>query len=92
MLKHSKLFDETLGKYQGEPIYIQLEKKTVPPIPRVHLESLQKYLDHLVSIDVRSSVKDTEWALPTFIMLKKDKVVRWISNLKELNKVTKRTQ
>ena len=82
MLKHSKLFDGTLGKYPGEPIHIELEKDAVPvykrqyPIPRVHLETFKKELDHLVSIGVLSLVRDTEWGLPTFITPKKNGTVR----------------
>ena len=37
ILKHSKLFDGTLGKYPGEPMHIELEKDAVPVHKRHHL-------------------------------------------------------
>ena len=96
--QHDKLFDGSLGKYPGEPMHIEIEPGAQPvyrrpyPVPHVHLETFRKELDHLVSLEVLSPVKDTEWGLPTFVIPKKDGRVRWVSDLRELNKVIKRTQ
>jgi hypothetical protein len=44
-------------------------------------------LNHLVRIGVLASQQESEWASPSFIIPKKDGRVRWISNLRQLNKV-----
>ena len=96
--KYRKLFDGTLGKYPGEPMHIKLEDRAQPvyrrpyQIPMVHMATFKKELDHLVKIGVLSPVRDTEWGLPTFITPKKDGRVRWVSDMRKLNKVIKRTQ
>ncbi len=87
-----------IGRYPGEPMHIELETGTQPvycwpyPVPMVHMATFKKELDHLVEIGVLSPVRDTKWGLPTFITPKKDGRVQWVSDMRELNKVIKRTQ
>ena len=59
---------------------------------QVHLATFKKELYHLVEIGVLSPVRDTEWGLTTFITHKKDGTVKWVSDLRELNKIVKKTQ
>jgi hypothetical protein len=97
-LKYDKLFDGVLKEYPGQPMHIDLQPNASPvyrrpyPVPQVHLATFKKELDHLVKIGVLSPVRDTEWGLPSFITPKKDGTVRWVSGLRELNKVVKKTQ
>ncbi|KAL7503526.1 hypothetical protein ACHAXN_001305 [Cyclotella atomus] len=79
------MFDGTLGVYPHKKVHIDIEE-----VPRIHLKTFKKELDHLVAIGVLKRQHESEWALPTFITPKKDGRVRWVSNLRALNKVVKR--
>ena len=82
-----------LKEYPGQPMHIDLQPNASPvyrrpyPVPQVHLATFKKESDHSVEIGALSPVRDAEWELPTFITSKKDGTVRWVSDIRELNKV-----
>eukprot|EP00956_Cyclotella_meneghiniana_P036466 scaffold126104_cov52-Cyclotella_meneghiniana.AAC.4 len=84
------MFDGTLGVYPHKKFHIDIDENAKPvharpyPVPRVHLQTFKKELDHLVKIGVLAPQGESEWASPTFGR------VRWASDLRELNKVVKR--
>ena len=98
LTRHVKIFDGTLGVYPHKRFHIEIDKDAKPvyarhyPIPRIHLSTFKKELDHLVKLGVLVHQQESEWASPTFIIPKKDGRVLWISDLRQLNKVFKRKQ
>jgi len=61
------------------------------PIPRVHKDTLRKEVERLVEIGVLKRQPTSEWVSPTFIIPKKNKTVRFISDFREVNKHIVRT-
>jgi len=92
------LFSGKLGVYPHRKFHIEIEPGARPKhsrpyaIPRIHLQAFKKELDHLVRLGVLSPTGASEWGSPTFITPKKDGRVRWVSDLRELNKVVRRKQ
>ena len=94
--KYSKLFDGQLGRYKGPPHTIHLKDGATPyhgkpyKIPQTYEASLKAEVERLVQIGVLKKVNHSEWGAPCFIIPKKDNSVRFLTDLRELNKRIKR--
>ena len=88
----TELFDGKLGHYKAEKIHLDLVDNAQPvhqkaySVPTKLEPAFRKELDHLQEIGVLERAKTSLWASPTFVIPKKDGRIRWISDLRELNK------
>ncbi len=85
-------FDSTLGDWKLLPVSFELKEGMQPyhgrpyPIPHKHKAVLMKEIKQLCNIGVLEWQPSSRWALPTFIIPKKDSTVHTISDFRELNK------
>jgi hypothetical protein len=93
--KYEALFDGTLGKWNTDPVNIELREDAKPvssryyPVPKINKETFRKELLRLVDIGVLTPVQDSEWGTPVFIIPKKDGTVRFITDYRKVNKLIK---
>ncbi len=93
LLKFKELFDGKLGNWKFLPVSFELKEGAKPyhgrpyPIPKIHkATTLMKAIDCLILIGVLKWQPLSKWALPSFIIPKKDHTVRTISDFRKLNK------
>jgi hypothetical protein len=92
LLRFKSLFDGTLGDWNLPSVSFELKEGMKPyhgrpyPIPHKHKAVLMKEMKRLCNIGVLEWQPSLQWALPTFILHKKDSTVRTISDFRELNK------
>jgi hypothetical protein len=92
LLKFESLFDGTLGDWKLPPVSFELKEGMKPyhgrpyPILHKHKAILIKKIKWLCNIGVMEWQSSSRWALPTFIIPKKDSTVRTISDFRDLNK------
>ncbi len=90
--KFEELFDCTLGDWKLPPVSFELKEGAKPyhgrpyPIPKIHKATLMKEIDRLILIEVSKWQPSSKWALPSFIIPKKNHIVGTISDFRELNK------
>jgi hypothetical protein len=90
--KYELLFDGTLGDWRTKPISFQLKEGVSPyhgqafPVPKIHKETIRKEIERLCKLGVLERQPASEWALPSFIIPKKDQIVCFLSDFWEVNK------
>ncbi len=91
LLKFEELFDGMLEDWKLLPVSFEF-KGAKPyygrpyPIPKIHKATFMQEIDRLISIGVLKWQPSSNWALPSFIIPKKDHTARTISDFRELNK------
>ena len=92
LTNYESLFDGTLGDWKTKPVSFQLKEGISPyhgrafPVPKVHKETIKKEVERLCQLGVLERQPASEWASPSFIIPKKDKTVRFLSDFREVNK------
>lgn len=88
-------FDGTLGDFQFEADF-ELKEGTKPSAQRphrvaqAHYKALRKEIDRFCKIGVLRKCSPSEWASPSFVIPKKNKRIRVVSDFHKLNKSIKR--
>ena len=85
-----------MGRWIGPPHTIHLKDNVTPyhgkpyKIPQIYEATLKAEVERLVKIGVLKKVNHSEWGAPCFIIPKHDLTVRFLTDLRELNKRIKR--
>jgi hypothetical protein len=93
--KHKQWFNGTLGKWKDVMFDIELKDKDCAPVVakrahpvlRAQEKTLRLEIDGLVKPGALQRINRSKWAAPSFLIPKKDLTVRFISDLRELNKL-----
>jgi hypothetical protein len=92
LTKYASLFDSTSGDWKTKPVSFQLKEGVLLyhgrafPVPKVHKEIIIKGVERQCQLGVLERQPASEWALPSFIIPKKDKTVHFLSDFWEVNK------
>ncbi len=90
--KYELLFDDTFGDWKTKPVSFQLKEGVslyhgqAFPVPKVYKETIIQEVERLCQLGVLERQPASEWASPSFIIPKKDKTVRFLSDFWEVNK------
>ena len=83
--KYEELFDGTLGTFDMEPYNIELAEGATPfhlkracTVPQAYLKRTKVEVDRLCSLGILEEINDSEWAVSTFIVPKKDQTILFI--------------
>ncbi len=87
-MKYESLFDGTLGDWKTKPVSFQLKEGSKPChgraflVPKIHKEVLIREIKRLCKLGVLEREPESEWALPSFIVPKKNGTVRFLSDFR----------
>ena len=95
--KFDHLSDGTLGNWNTDPVDLELRSPDEKPyhakpdpVPHSQEKKLRDEVKILCQYNVLRKVNRSEWACPMFTVLKPDKSLRSLADLRELNKRIKR--
>ena len=92
LIDFEDLFDGTLGTWNCDPVAVDVKPDATPyhakpyGIPQVHIETVKKEVARLVKLGVLERDYESAWASPCFIRPKKNGTVRFLTDLRQLNK------
>jgi hypothetical protein len=90
--KYASFFNGTLGDWRTKQVFFQLREGVSPyhgqafPVPKIHKGTIIKEVERLCKVGVLEQQHTSEWALPSFIIPKKDKTIWILDNFWEVNK------
>jgi hypothetical protein len=92
LMKYELLFGGTLGDWKTMLVSFQLRKGASPyhcrafSVPKLHKDNIIKKVERLCKLSVLEQQQASEWALPSFIIPKKNNIICFLSNFWEVNK------
>jgi hypothetical protein len=85
------LFGGTLGDWKTKPISFQLKEGVslyhgrAFPVPKIHKDTIIKEVERLCKLGVLERQPAFEWAPPSFIIPKKNRIVHFLSDFQQVN-------
>ena len=85
------MFDGTLGKWNTNPVVIEMKPDVKPinsrwySLPRINKLTFKNQLERLVKIGVLERVQEYEWVTPVFIIPKKEGTVCFLTDFRKVN-------
>jgi hypothetical protein len=80
------LFDGTIGDWKTKLVSFQLKEGVSPyhgqafPVPKIHKDTIMKEVERMCKLGVLERQPASEWALPSFIIPKKDRTIHLLSD------------
>ena len=90
--KYQDLFQGKLGRLPGPPLDLELKPGADPvycrpyPIPRSQEAMFKKEVDRMVNLGILKPTFDSPWGSPSFGIPKKNGSMRFVTDLRQVNK------